>query len=46
MASDMESDDDDGHVKIDEHFSKRFKNHIFLINHDNIRRFSKANLYM
>ena len=45
MASDMASAVVvDGHAKIDKHFSKRFKNHIFLINHDNIRQFCKENL--
>lgn len=47
MASDMESAVVDGHAKIIEgHFSRRFKKHIFLIKHDNIRQFCKENLYI
>ena len=42
----MESAVVDGHAKIEGHFSKRFKKHIFLIKHGNIRQLSNANLYI
>lgn len=44
MASDMESAVVDGHAKIEGHFSRRFKKHVFLIKRDNIRQFCKENL--